>query len=168
MIKQAKTHHTHPPGAESPVSEQAEAPNPELQKTTMEMTRAMAVPPNGSLTPDPAIRENALRRLQALRTKRPGILEVLKRHIFEFRIPVYQTVFGMAVLFAVFFVTDRAFLSNKAQDLQLINPTPTAGPLVDTSRTAARADTQQVAKNALLQHIGIIDTFLTGSARDTL
>ena len=51
-------------------SNQAETPesldrsSPEIQKTMIEIANAMAVPTNGPLTPDPRIRENALRRLR--------------------------------------------------------------------------------------------------------
>ena len=155
-------------------SNQAETPesldrsSPEIQKTMIEIANAMAVPTNGPLTPDPRIRENALRRLRRPQ-HRPGILHLLKRPFFEFRIPVYQTMVGMALLFAVFFVTDRAFLSGSTQTLQLSGSSPGIDPLADTSGvTAARADTQKVVKDTLLHHIGLIDTFLTGTVRDTL
>ena len=154
-------------------SNQAETPksldrsSPEIQKTMMQIANAMAVPANGSLTPDPTIRKNALRRMQL---RRPGILHMLKRPLFDFRIPVYQAMVGMALLFAVFFVTDRAFLSGPTQTLQLSGSSPGIDPLADTSGVTAAAptDTQKVVKDTLLHHIGLIDTFLTGTVRDTL
>ncbi|MCZ6635029.1 MAG: hypothetical protein O7G87_16655 [bacterium] len=168
MKKIAKAYHPNQQAS----SNQAETPasyrcSPEIQKTMVEIANAMAVPSNGPLTPDPRIRENALRRLRRPQ-HRPGILHLLKRPLFDFRIPVYQAMVGMALLFAVFFVTDRAFLSGPTQTLQVSGSSPDVGKLADSVTAAAPDDIQKVVKDTLLHHIGLIDTFLTGTVRDTL
>ncbi len=74
----------------------------EYQTSLEEVVEAVKPQDRGSLVPDPAIRENILKRMGMLKPQKIGLLERAwksTRSTFAHPIPVYQAVLGAALIF---------------------------------------------------------------------
>ena len=74
------------------------------QKTLSSLQESMKVGTN-KLVPDPAIRENIIQRMKALRPERAGIAVRTWHHLrdlLQHRIPVYQPILGAVLVLLIF------------------------------------------------------------------
>ena len=79
------------------------------QKTLSGLQTSMQTTAEAKLAPDPAIRQNVIRRMKTAKALEAGILARGWQYIrngFQYRIPVYQALFGV-VLIALIFVGIR-------------------------------------------------------------
>lgn len=94
------------------------------QIALLNMQNAMQAEGEKRLTPDPAIRENVIRRMRAARSREAGILgNVLGsfRRAFAYRIPVYQAALGVALI-VVMSLTLRHLPSSALQEPSEVRP----------------------------------------------
>ncbi len=82
-----------------------------FQNTLSNLQNLMQIGVADKLTPHPAIRENIVQRMRTAKLRearnRGSIWQYL-RNIFQYRVPVYQVLFGM-VLILLIFVAPRQF-----------------------------------------------------------
>lgn len=94
------------------------------QIALLNMQNAMQAEGEEKLAPDPAIRENVIRRMRAARSREAGILGNLLesfRRAFAYRIPVYQAVLGAALIVAMS-ITLRHLPSSALQEPSEVRP----------------------------------------------
>jgi hypothetical protein len=76
------------------------------QKTLSGLQTSMQIAAEDKLAPDPAIRQNIIRRIKTVRAEEAGILARGWQYIrsgFQYRIPVYQALFGAVLIALIFF-----------------------------------------------------------------
>lgn len=76
-----------------------------FQSALVNMRDSMRISAKEEFVPDPAVRQNILREVKALKLKQPGIFSrgwQYVRNVFEYRIPVYQTLAGAALIVLLF------------------------------------------------------------------
>jgi len=84
------------------------------QSTLSSMQNSMQISSEKKLVPDPAIRQNILQRMKALRPQETGIFKSgwgYFRSILEYRIPVYQTLLIVVLIPVIFFAVNQLFLT---------------------------------------------------------
>jgi hypothetical protein len=100
----------------------------------------MRVETGEKLIPDPAIRENILQRMKTLQPQETGFLRGTWQYVrsaFEYRVPVYQTLSGLALIALIFLATRQISFSpdqTPPEPRSLIRmemPTPTQMSVVD-------------------------------------
>jgi len=87
------------------------------QKILLNMQNSMQIGAEEKLIPDPAIRQNIIQQLRALKPQEAGIFARgwhYIRSIFEYRVPVYQALFGV-VLIALIFLAIKQYPSSADQ-----------------------------------------------------
>ncbi|MEJ2637409.1 MAG: zf-HC2 domain-containing protein [Calditrichia bacterium] len=75
-----------------------------FQDILLKMQETVGIEGKGELSPDPAIRENILRRMKAgRRRKRTNPVDLLRfmKQVLEFRIPVYQAALTVALVIII-------------------------------------------------------------------
>jgi hypothetical protein len=110
------------------------------QNTLSNLQHSMKTGAEEKLVPDPAIRENIIRRMKTLQPQETGILRNAWQHIrcvFEYRIPVYQTLSGVVVIVLIFLATKQISFSPGKQPpepqslVRMEMPEPTEMSVVD-------------------------------------
>ncbi len=110
------------------------------QNTLLNLKDSIRVGTTEKLVPDPAIRENVLQRMRNLQPQEAGILRnawQYIRSIFEYRIPVYQTLSGVVVIVLIFLATKQITFSPGQQPpepqslVRMEMPVPTQMSVVD-------------------------------------
>ena len=92
------------------------------QSTLSSLHKSMRISPEEKLIPDPAIRQNIMQRMRSMKPEQTGILKSVWQHIkstLEYRIPVYQTLLGIVLIFLISFSINRLFLTAKQESLEL-------------------------------------------------
>lgn len=110
------------------------------QKTLLSLQNSMQMGPGEKLGPDPAIRQNIIGRMKTVRPQKPGIFVRgwhYIRVVFQYRVPVYQALFGVALIVLIFlgvrqlnFTTDRKYPSPQGV-VQLQVPISTEVSVID-------------------------------------
>jgi len=110
------------------------------QKTLLSLQNSMQIGPGEKLGPDPAIRQNIIGRMKTVRPQEPGIFVRgwhYIRGVFQYRVPVYQALFGVALIVLIFlgvrqlnFTTDRKYPSPQGV-VQLQVPISTEVSVID-------------------------------------
>lgn len=75
------------------------------QKILSGLQESMTIGTKDKLVPDPAIRENVIRRMKTAKAQPSGIFESTWQSVkgmFEYRIPVYQALFTVALITLIF------------------------------------------------------------------
>jgi hypothetical protein len=110
------------------------------QNTLLRLKESMRVGTGEKLVPDPAIRENILQRMKTLQPQETGILRSTwqyARSVFEYRVPVYQTLSGLALIALIFLATKQISFSPDQRPpeprslIRLEMPAPTQMSVVD-------------------------------------
>jgi anti-sigma factor RsiW len=84
------------------------------QKTLLNLQNSMRVGVGEKVTPDPAIRENIIQRMKALRPEKAGTRRTswqYVRNVFEYPIPVYQVLSGLVLIALIFLVASQISFS---------------------------------------------------------
>jgi hypothetical protein len=84
------------------------------QSTLSSLQNSMKISPDEKVVPHPAIRQNIIQRMKALRPEEKGIFKSGWQYIrtaLEYRIPVYQTLLFVLLIPLVFFAVDQLFLT---------------------------------------------------------
>ncbi len=84
------------------------------QSTLSSLQNSMQISPDEKLTPDPAIRQNIIQKMKALKPEEKGIFKSGWQYIrtaLEYRIPVYQTLLIVVLIPFIFFAVDQLFLT---------------------------------------------------------
>jgi hypothetical protein len=123
------------------------------QNTLLHLKESMRVGTGEKLVPDPAIRENILQRMKTLQPQETGILRSTWQYIrsvFEYRVPVYQTLSGLALI-ALIFLATRQISSSPDQTppeprslVRMEMPVPTEMSVVDNLDII---DKQKIGRN---------------------
>jgi predicted anti-sigma-YlaC factor YlaD len=92
------------------------------QKTLSNLQDSMRIGAE-RLTPDPAIRERVIERMEALKPRQAGIVVRswhYARDLLQHRIPVYQPILGAVLVLLIFFGTRQLSMTTaeKAPDIQ--------------------------------------------------
>lgn len=82
----------------------------EMEKMAHLLTQHMAIPKSGGLTPNATIQQHVRNTMQP----RKSLFWKL-RGLFQFRIPIYQAAFGMAMACFIVFASTHIFSSNNTQ-----------------------------------------------------
>jgi hypothetical protein len=110
------------------------------QNTLLSLKDSMQIGRGEKLVPDPAIRENVLQRIKTLQPQETGILRNAWQHIrsiFEYRIPVYQTLSGVVVIILIFLAIKQITFSPGQQPpepqslVRMEMPSPSEMSVVD-------------------------------------
>jgi hypothetical protein len=92
------------------------------QSTLLNLQESMQIEPEEKLIPDPAIRQNIIQRMRAAQSKEQGIFQNGWQYIrtaLEYRIPVYQTLLGIVLIFLISLSINRLFLTPEKEPLKL-------------------------------------------------
>jgi len=110
------------------------------QKTLLSLQNSMQIGPGEKLSPDPAVRENVIRRMKTVKAQRLSILESIwqsVKGVFEYRVPVYQALFAVTLIALIFLgvrqinlPTDREYPSPQGV-VQLQVPISTEVSVID-------------------------------------
>ena len=90
--------------------------------TLSNLQNSMQIRTDEKIVPHPAIRQNIIQRMKALRPEEKGIFKGVWQYIraiFEYRIPVYQTLLGLVLIFLISFSINRLFLTTEKKPLEL-------------------------------------------------
>jgi hypothetical protein len=110
------------------------------QNTLLKLQSSMQISEEEKLVPDPAIRENILQRMKTSQPQETGILRSTwqyVRSVFEYRVPVYQTLSGLALIALIFLATRQISFSPDQRPpeprslIRMEMPTPTQMSVVD-------------------------------------
>jgi hypothetical protein len=80
------------------------------QKILLSLQESMQIDAEDKLAPDPAIRQNIVQRMKTVKAQETGIFASgwhYIRSIFEYRIPVYQALFGVVLIALIFFAVKQ-------------------------------------------------------------
>jgi hypothetical protein len=75
------------------------------QKILSGLQESMTIGTKDKLVPDPAIRENVIRRMKTVKTQPANIFENTwqsAKRMFEYRVPVYQALFTVALITLIY------------------------------------------------------------------
>ena len=75
------------------------------QKILSCLQESMQIGTEDRLVPDPAIRENVIRRMKTVKAQQSGIFENIwqsVKGVFEYRVPVYQALFAVTLIALIF------------------------------------------------------------------
>ena len=106
------------------------------------------------LLPDPAIRQNIIRRMKAIQPEEIGVFQSGWEHIrniLAYRIPVYQTLAGVALIFLISVGINRLFVSagRETSELQSFAQVETVGPTqIRVTETLQIIDQQKIGRSA--------------------
>jgi hypothetical protein len=117
-----------------------------LETAVVSMQDTMRTSTEAAPVPDPAVRQNVLRQMNALKLKQPGIFSrgwQYVKDVFEYRIPVYQTLLGAALVVLLFFAV---------RQLSITSPQPPSEP-----QSAAQMETPMIGQMSVLDDLGILD-----------
>ncbi len=124
------------------------------ENTLLNLKESMRVGTGEELVPDPAIRENILRRMKTLQPQETGILRSTwqyVRSVFEYRVPVYQTLSGLALIALIFLATKQISVSPDQRPpeprslVRMEMPVPTQMSVVDNLEII---DKQKIGRSA--------------------
>ena len=110
------------------------------QITLLNLKDSMQIGSGEKLAPNPAIRENIVQRMKILQPQETGILRSTwqyVRSVFEYRVPVYQTLSGLALIALIFLATKQISFSPDRRPpeprslIRLEMPAPTQMSVVD-------------------------------------
>lgn len=117
-----------------------------LETAVVNMQDTMRTSTKEAPVPDPAVRQNILRQMNALKLRPPGIFSrgwQYVRDVFEYRIPVYQTLLGAALVVLLFFAV---------RQLSTTSPQPPSEP-----PSAAQVETPMIGQMSVLDDLSILD-----------
>ena len=123
------------------------------QNTLLSLKDSMQIGTGEKLVPDPAIRENIVRRMKTLQPQETPILRnawQYIRSIFEYRVPVYQTLSGLALIALIFLATRQISFSPDQKPpeprslVRMEMPAPTQMSVVDNLDII---DKQKIGRN---------------------
>jgi hypothetical protein len=117
-----------------------------LETTVVSMQDTMRTSTKAPPVPDPAVRQNILRQMNALKLRQPGIFcrgWQYVREVFEYRIPVYQTLLGAALVVLLFFAV---------RQLSTTSPQPPSEP-----QSVAQIETPLPGEMSVLDDLSILD-----------
>jgi hypothetical protein len=81
------------------------------QETLSGLQHTMKAGAEEKLQPDPAIKENIIKRMKAAKRKEAGVLTRIwqsTKAMFDYRIPAYQAVLGLILVALVYFAVERS------------------------------------------------------------
>jgi hypothetical protein len=116
------------------------------QNILLNLQNSMRVDVGEKLTPDPAIRENIIRRMKTLKPMDTGIFAKswhYVRNVFEYRVPVYQALSGLVLIALIYLMVGQLSFSpdRKTPELQ----------------SFAQIETSIPAQMRVMDDLGIID-----------
>jgi len=123
------------------------------QKTLLNLQNSIQIRAEEKLVPDPAIRQNIIQRMKTLEPQEAGFLRSTwqyVRSIFEYRIPVYQTLSGVVLIVLIFLAVNQISFSPdqkppEPQSLtQIETPVPAQMNVVDNLDII---DKQKIGRN---------------------
>ena len=88
------------------------------------IAKAMVVEPEASLHPDPAIRENIIRRMEVKSENKQNVLYDIfdtLRNILSYRIPLYQAALAIVIIFITLFGFDFSNLWKDGNRIESVN-----------------------------------------------
>jgi hypothetical protein len=118
----------------------------DYQNTLLNLQNSIQIRTEEKLVPNPAIRENVIQRMKALRPEEAGTLRTTwqrLRGIFEYRIPVYQTLSGLVIIALIFLAVKQISFSPDQK-----SPEP---------QSLARMETPVPAQMSVVDNLDIID-----------
>jgi predicted anti-sigma-YlaC factor YlaD len=91
------------------------------QSALLDLRNSVQIDSEEKLMPDPSIRQNIVQRMSALKQKETSILSSpwqFAAKILAYRIPVYQTLAGVVLIFLVSFGINQLFLTIERESLK--------------------------------------------------
>ena len=123
------------------------------QNTLLNLQNSMQIGTQEKLVPNPAIRENIIQRMKTLRPEEAGILRTTwqrLKSIFQYRIPVYQSLSALALIALIFLTVNQLSFSpdqkpSEVQSLtQIETPTPAQMSVIENLEII---DQQKIGRN---------------------
>jgi hypothetical protein len=126
------------------------------QETLIGLQHSMQAGAEEKLEPAPAIRENIIKRMKAVKQAEAGVLTRIwlsTKAIFDYRIPAYQAVLGLILVALVYFAVERS-PSIPEQEAPI-------------SHSLTRMEVPPPAQMSVIDDLGVIDQQKIGrSARE--
>jgi hypothetical protein len=103
------------------------------QNTLVNLQNSMQISAEDKLTPNPAIRQNIMKRMKISKPAETGIFNIswhYIKNVFEYRIPVYQALFGVVLIALTFLAVKQISFSphQKPSKLQSLAQIETSIP----------------------------------------
>ncbi len=126
------------------------------QNTLLSLKDSMQIGRGEKLVPDPAIRENIIQRMKTSQPQETGILRSTWQYVksvFQYRVPVYQTLSGLALIALIFLATKQISFSPDQRPpeprslVRMEMPAPTQMSVVDNLDILAHQKIGQSAKD---------------------
>lgn len=92
------------------------------QNALSNVRRSVEMDSEEKLIPDPAIRQNIIRRMKTVKPEETGVFQSGWQHIrniLAYRIPVYQTLAGVALIFLISVGINQLFVSTDRETSEL-------------------------------------------------
>ncbi len=126
-----------------------------FQNVLLKMQQAIQPAAVESLAPDPAIRQNlrnSIHLAQPARHASPGLSEIWHAilDILKLRIPVYQAVLGMAMIFAIFIGIDKLNARGEREMLKRLQIEQSGKQIIAPSAVSphiAQIDSQKIGRS---------------------
>jgi hypothetical protein len=116
------------------------------QETLTSLQKTMQTEAEEKLVPDPAIKENVIKKMKAVKQAEAGVFTRIwqsTKAVFEYRIPAYQAVLGLILLALVYFAIERS-PSIPEQEVPI-------------SHSLTRMEVPPPAEMSVIDDLGVID-----------